>query len=292
MNKIILALALTSFAFAGEIEWGHGTMELSGGAFGLKSSISSDINTYSLVQKHKNLLGTNLFYGYNLTIFDSETIKQLQSDYNSATKMANTIFSLANLNSKYKISEIKHRFKGLDLGVTLGYDILHKGERDYLGIGGYGGISLPYIESSGSSKTTNIIKDIFKKSKTEFTTYKVGVGVFAQKSLNNFISLYGSAIYAYQTGDIENDYIKLDSTIDGAYLELNAGLKFQAIKADYDVGIVSINPRLYGTIGWRYREWKVNNVSFGLNKTTLFNAPKPDMKFSSNVVTVGLGYSF
>ena len=292
MKKIILALTLSSLAFCSELEWGYGTIDMSGGFTGLNSTISSNISTYTMTEKHKNIFASNLFFGYNLTIFDSEEMKQMQKSYNNYNKSSN-LNTIPNYGTKLnKLSTISHRFKGLDLGATLGYDLLHKGERNYLGIGLYGGVSLPQIQSSGSSKYTDITKHIIKNSNTDLLSYKIGAGVYAQKSLNKYISIYGSAIYAYQTGNIKNSFVKLDQSIDGKYLELNAGLKFQAVKADYDAGIISINPRLYGTIGWRYREWQINKANINLNNMHTSSGANGNMNISSHAATAGFGYSF
>jgi len=291
MKKItILSILVVNFAFSSEFQWGHGTMELTGGFVGLNESISGDVDTYSLVEEHKNLLGTNFFYGYNLTYFDSKKMKQLQKEYNAGASSANSFIQKSGVGSKtIKIPEMEYRLQGIDAGITLGYDLLHNSEDNYLGLGLYAGLSVPYIDSSksdSSSKVSDAI-NLYKASQTDISTYKIGAGIYAQKSLTPFLSIYSNAIYAYQSGNIKNDYAKSDFDTNGNYLEVGAGLKFSAIKAD--IGILS--PRLYGTLGWRYRKWQVDDVSIDISGASL-KAPKSDLQFSSNTFNLGFGYSF
>ena len=294
-KSFLLSTLLSSLLFSGEFEWGKGTIEVKGGFLGLTGTISDDIDTYALVENHKNIFNTNIFYGYDLVFFDSQTIKQLQNNYNSGASQANSLINSSGMGNNYiEVPTIEHRLKGVDAGVTLGYDILHKSESDYLGVGLYLGISAPYIKSkkSDSNAISNALASAYKTSKTEFTTYKVGVGIYAQKSLTDLISTYGSAIYAYQKASVKNSYAKSDFSVNGNYLELNAGLKFQPLKEDYDLGIITFSPRLYAKIGWRYREWNVDNIAINLSGIASIKTPKSDMKFSTNVAYIGLGYSF
>jgi opacity protein-like surface antigen len=290
MKKFAIASILTlNLLYSSKIEWGHGTFELEGGFLGLNGSKSCDIDSYSILEHHKNILGTNFFYGYNLTYFDSQKLKQLQTDYNLAVNSANTLITKAFGNNSIKIPEMEYRFQGIDAGVTLGYDLIHKSDSDYLGLGLYGGLSVPYIKSDKSSSSDNLdaLAGLYEESETDITTYKVGIGIYAQKSLAPFLSLYSNAIYAYQTGNIKNNYANLDFDSNGKYYEVSAGLKFQALKAD--LGLIS--PSLYGTLGWRYRKWQVDDVGIDISGASL-KAPKSDMKFSTNVFTLGVGYSF
>jgi hypothetical protein len=290
MKKIaILSILVANFAFGSDVQWGHGTMELKGGFLGLNETISGDVNTYSLVEEHKNLLGTNVFYGYNFTYFDSKKMKQLQKEYNAGASSANSFVKKSGLDSKtIKIPEMEYRLQGVDAGVTLGYDLLHNSEDNYLGLGLYAGLSVPSIKSNKSNSSSKISDaiDLYKASKTDISTYKIGAGVYAQKSLTPFLSLYSNAIYAYQSGNIKNDYARSDFDANGNYFEVGAGLK---LSAKANMGILS--PRVYGTIGWKYRKWQVDDVSIDISGGSL-KAPKSNMQFSSNTFNLGFGYSF
>jgi len=286
-NGIFLSVTLISIINGAELQYGHGTIDIKSGFFGLDATVSDDINTYSLVENHSNLFGTNFFYGYTFTIFDSKTIKQGQKDINSGIDHVNSFFKSAN--GYMTIPALEYTMQGFDGGVTLGYDLIHQSENDYFGIGLYGGASAPYIKSKKSlSKTVKVnmkMADYFKESKTELLTYKLGVGVYGQKRVSDFLAIYGNAIYAYQTGTIKNKFAKTDLDIDGSYLEFNSGLKLKAFNNSALSG-------LYGTIGWRYRNWNVDNASINISGIGGVKTPKSDMEFSSNALTVGVGYSF
>jgi len=287
---VFLSLLVTIFGISSDIQWGHGTMELKGGFLGLTNSISGDVDTYTLIENHKNLLGTNFFYGYNFTYFDSKKMKQLQKEYNVKSLAINSYIKSNTENKTIKIPEMEYRLQGIDAAMTLGYDLLHNSDSNYLGVGLYGGLSIPSIKSNKSNSSSSKLSDIaslYEASKTEISTYKVGIGLYAQTSLTKFLSLYSNAIYAYQTGNVKNAYAKSDFDTNGKYFEVGAGLKFNAINAD--LGLFS--PKLYGTAGWRYRKWEVDDVSLNVSGAPI-KAPKSDMMFSSNVFTLGFGYSF
>jgi len=294
MKKIVMLSALVAtFAFSAEIQWGHGTIDLKGGFLGLDKTISDDVDTYSFVESHKNLFSSNWFYSYDITLIDSKKIKQMQKNYNIGASKANSLISKLGIKNSYiTIPELEYRISGADVGFALGYDLLHESESDYLGVGLYTGLSVPYIKSKKSvSRTVSANLEMakyFQDSQTDLLTYKIGMGVYAQKSLNDMVSIYGNSAYAYQRANIENDYAKADFDVDGSYFEVGAGLKFHVIKAD--AGILS--PRLYGTIGWKYRKWNVDDVALNISGISALQTPKSDMEFSTNTFTVGIGYSF
>jgi hypothetical protein len=289
-RSIILSAMLASSLFAIELQWGHGTMELEGGFLGLSETISDDIDTYSLVQSHKNFSDSKYFYSFTFTIFDSKKMKDIQKTYNTGVKQANSVISAISKGDSYiTIPQMEYRLEGLDVGISLGYDLVHNSDKDYLGVGAYTGVSAPIIKSNKSlSRTISANAELAKSyldSDTEILSYKIGLGVYGEKSLSSIASIYGSAIYSYQTLNIKNDYAKADFDLNGKYLELNAGVKLEANNSSKFSG-------LYGTLGWRYREWQVDDAAINISGIGSIKTPESDMKFSSNALSVGLGYSF
>ncbi len=288
MKKVILLSSLlASTLFSAELQWGHGTIDLKSGFVGLDQTISNDIDTYSLVEQHSNISNSKFFYGYTFTIFDSKKIRQAQKDINSGISNVNS--ALKGAGGYVTIPALDYRLQGFDGGLTLGYDLASSNKENYLGVGGYLGISVPYIYSSKSySNTVSVnlkMADYLKDSKTDISTYKIGLGLFGQKSLGKNASIYGSAIYAYQNGNIKNDYAKADFDVDGNYLEFSGGLKIHASKQSSLSG-------LYATVGLRHREWKLDNASINVTGVAGLKSPKSNFEFSSNVATLGVGYSF
>jgi len=294
INKKILQLSLLSLLssslYAGEIQTGKGTFEMTGGFMGLDQTISTDITTYSLLEQHAPLFGSkSWFYKYNLTWYDSDMMIQAQSDLNSYSNGFN------NSPVSVTIPSIDYRLQGLDVNLVLGKDILHKDENNYLGIGAMIGISIPWIDSkkddNNNDSNSDDTMDKMKDSKTKIYTYKVGPSITARKSLGNYFSIYGSGTYAYQTGTFKNDVADVDLTVNGIFQEYDIGLRFQPISSDYKMGWITISPRVYATIGYRYTAWDLDDINIDVTgNNTKFTAT--DFNMNSTIAYFGLGYSF
>ncbi len=307
MRKIGLSLiALSALLTAGEFQYGSGTFNLNGGFMpkGVSGTISTDIDTFSLVERHSNILGTNAFYSYDVMWMDSKTLKQTQQNYNNLIGQANNLIPAS---STWEIPTMDYRVKGLDANVRVGYDVLHENEDNFLGLGVLVGLSIPWIDSSSNSSSssdmTNFslesqdsslsLNDLFKKTKTSIMTYKIGTSINFQKSLNKNLSIYGIGSIAYQTGYIKNDYIDSKFSVNGMYRELNAGLYFTPFTETYKWGWLTLSPRLYATVGYKYSKWDVDNVVMDIYNNSIKLDPMV-MKFGmdSSVGYAGIGYSF
>jgi len=287
--KIALASLLCSSLSAGEIQYGNGTFEMKGGFIGLDQAISENINTYSMIEQHKNIASSTWYYKYNFTWYDSDNMIDTQ----------NTINTYPNGFAQNPVTKttpsVDYRFQGLDLNVVLGKDISHTDENNYIGAGILLGISIPWIDSKKSDNNNDANSDsamnAMKDSKTEMLTYKVGPSITARKSLNKYFSVYGSATYAYQTGTLKNDYAKTDINVDGIFQEYDFGIRFQPVSSDYEFGWLTISPRLYATLGYRYTSWDLNDIAIDVTGAgTTIN--KTDFNMNSSTAYVGVGYSF
>ena len=302
MRRVGLSLiALSALLTASEFQYGSGTFNLNGGfTQGVSGTISSDIDTYSLVERHSNVLGSNFFYGYDTMWMDSKNLKQTQQNYNNLVGQVNTPIPAS---SPFEIPTMDYRVKGLDANIRIGYDVLHKNEDNFLGLGLLVGISIPWVDSSSSSdssnKNTNVslenknLKNLFQDTKTSIMTYKIGPSISFQKSLSKKVSLYGMGSIAYQTGNIKNDYIDSKFSVNGTYQELNAGLYFTPFTEKYKWGWLTLSPRLYATLGYKYSKWDIDDVTIDVYKNSVKVEPL-FMKFGmdSSVGYFGVGYSF
>jgi len=289
--KLGLIAAIASSLNAGETQVGHGTFTLESGFVGLTQSIDTDTTTYTISEFHKNIPFQDLgfFYGYGITWYDSDRLVQLQKTVN---KYAN---NLSKNPAKITLPSIDYRLQGLDAHILLGEDLIHKDENNYFGIGLMLGVSIPWIDSKKDSNNNDALSDtaanLMKQSKTKLSTFKVGPSFAAMKSLGNYASMYLSGTYAYQTGSIKNTYAKADFSATGTYKELDIGLKFQPISEDYKLGIITLSPRLYATLGYKYKEWKLRDVSINAMGTGgKFNLM--DFKMNTKTAYMGVGYSF
>jgi hypothetical protein len=139
--------------------------------------------------------------------------------------------------------------------------------------------------------------DLYKDSETDIMTYKIGPTINFQKTLiGNKLSAYGSLSYAYQTGTISNDYIRSDLDVDGTYQEYGFGLYFTPFTETFKWGWLTLSPRIFATIGYKYSKWSVEDVAIDISGQKMTSkALEPfetTFDMSSSVGYFGVGYSF
>jgi hypothetical protein len=308
-KKISLASTLAiTLVSATSIEYGKGTFSMEGGFLGLSSQIDCDISTFTLKNEHSNI--GDFYYGFNLTWYDSDTMRQAQKTYNSLAKDANGYLWNIGGSKSAIIPSMNYRMKGLDANLRLGYDIIHKDKNNYLGIGLLVGISAPTIDADkGDSVAPDLgfmfnsagyllkAKDLFSKTKTDFTTYKIGPTVSFQRALiNKKLFLYGTASYAYQNASIKNSLVKTELSADGIFQSYDIGLKFVPFETKVKTRLFTLNPSLYGTMGFRYSSWEVKKVAIDTSgneiSSDLLKPLKNNLTMSSSTAYLGFGYSF
>jgi len=297
MKKGVLFLLSTVTLFSAEVRYGYGSMDFTGGFLGLSATLSEPVSIYSVEENHKNILSSNFFYSYNLTMYDSEHLKQMQQFYNTGVEQA-VSWMPAIVSSNVYVPTIDYRIKGLDAAISIGYDLVHKGENTYIGIAPYLGINIPTIDSTRDSSSsipdtidTSVLTDLYKASETEITTYKLGVGVYSSYEIKKSLSLYLNGVFAYQTGSIKSNYLNSDFDVDGTYSSLDAGIKFSPLSKDYKFLGITLSPRLYMTVGAKYDKWKVKDVALDMSGMNM-SMPKSDMSIVNKSAYVGVGYSF
>jgi len=299
-RSLLVFLGVSNLLLASEFQYGSGTFGMEGGFLGLTSKIDTDVTTYSIVTRHANLFG-DFFYAYDLNWYDSKTMTKAQHDYNNFANNGNNMLGLGD-NTIASVPSMDYMLEGLDANVRLGYDILHKDEDNYLGLGAIVGISLPWIDSSKNSSSSNtdasnaLLGD-FIDTKTTIQTYKVGVTVNFQKSLiDKKLSLYGVGSYAMQTGKIKNDYLSSDYSVDGTFQEYNLGLYFTPFTETYKWGFITLSPRVYGTIGYKYSKWSVDKMSVNMSgheiNSDILSPLAMKFNMDSSIGYAGVGYSF
>ena len=297
LKKITIISLLLATLYSSEIEYGHGSMELKGGFLGLSGSISEDVDTVSFLQNHSNIASSNWFYAYNLTYYSSKHLKEAQKFYNINRAQFISWLPGGSTASVF-IPAMDYSIKGLDLGLSLGYDLIHKNENNYLGLAGYVGINAPTIESKKDDKQNlplsidkNKLSKYFLPSKTNITTYKIGLGLYGRVSLAPTLSLYTNSILAYQRADVDNSYAKANFNANGLYKALDLGLRFSPIEKDFKVLGLTLSPRLYLTTGFKLEQWDVKD--FGVDVSGMgINYSPSKMQITSKAAYMGLGYSW
>jgi len=283
VSFFILLLTTYTSAMAAEFNYGQGKMILQGGFLGLQGSVKEDITTYSLKAQHNNLFGSKVFYNYRLSWYDSKKMVNAQQTLNST--------SIPGLSSTYSLPKVDYRLQGLDVNLSLGYDFIHQGERDFLGLGLLLGLSTPWINSNKSRSDDSFGNLSVKDTKTELWTYKIGPMLVMRKSLNTYFSLYGSLSYAFQTAHVKNTKLNLTTDVDGNFSSYDFGVRFQPISADYKWGWLTLSPRLYATAGIRHSQWTVKDMAIDISGQN-FPLPKSDLKFKTDTYYLGFGYDF
>jgi len=289
MKKIfIIALfSLNIFSlYAGELQIGKGTFNMSGGFAGLNKTISTDITTYALTQQHKNLFSTTWYYAYNLAWYNSTTLTQAQNTFNHyANSVSTPITSPA----------INYKLQGLDVNIALGKDLIHKDARNFMGIALTVGLSTPWISSNKSSSnnnsTSSTLMNAMKDSKTKIWTYKIGPSIAFRKSVGDYFSVYGDATYAYQTGTLKNSYAKSNFTVNGIFQQYDVGVRLDFLSYNKKFGFFTFSPRLYATLGYKYTSWTLNNIDLDVSGANL-NFAKSNFNMNASTGYFGIGYTF
>ncbi len=311
-KKMMILLGLGTSLFASELQYGSGTFGMEGGFLGLTGRFTTDIESFSLADRHSNF-GGKYFYSYDFTWYDSTKLRTAQHTYNEKASAVNGMAPIES--SPFSVPEMEYRVKGLDANIKIGYDVIHQDADNFLGLGLLVGLSMPWIDASnGDNPTDNTavpsfdfytanlgtgadILKLFEKSQTEIMTYKIGPTINMQKSLiAKKLSLYALASYAYQTGYIKNDYANSDFTVNGTFQEYNIGLYFTPFTETYKWGWLSISPRVYATIGYKYASWDLDEMVIDISGAKLSSdiLDPLAMKFGmdTSVGYVGIGYSF
>ena len=297
VQSIALLTALASYSFnasAGEFAFGSGTLNIQGGLLGLETEIETPVTTYTTKEQHAAIFSSNWFYNYQL------------SYYSAPSLTANGGLTATGLGGDLLLSATDYEFSGFDGQGTVGYDLYKKGPFDYVGLGLSLGIATPYIKNSGeeesssdssSSDQTTVpfvdggtATDLIK-STTELFGFKVGPKIMASKSFGEYASFFAEASYAWQTMNVKNTAIDLDTTVNGTYFSYGMGMRYQPITTKKDLGFITLNPALYMTFGVNYSRLLLDDLQIDLSGNN-YALGESKLDMSSTTLYLGLGYTF
>jgi len=98
MKKVALLLAAV-FLFSFEMQFGGqvgvGDYNIKGGIFGFKASHDTKIKALSFVNEHGNIFGSDFFFAYKVSFYQSKTLNALIYNYNNLVNGVN-IFNMSN----------------------------------------------------------------------------------------------------------------------------------------------------------------------------------------------------
>ena len=282
IKKYILPLALlVNSANALDLRYGQGDFEWNVGASGLgEHSVTLDDKVMSISEQHSNFEGSPWYIFGNIDIHNSDTLNKITDIADGI--VGNLPFSPSDIGpfpSSFKVT-------GVDFDIGMGYDIT-KDENGYLGIGLMTGISTPFMEMHNYLEAYNYMSTLLEETSTDVKTYKFGLSLQGSYNITNEFSIYGTGIYAMQTGTLANDLISSELDVHGTYSSFDAGLKF------YPSGIVDNETNFYINIGYAYKHWKIDDMDVNIGdilSVNLSSVVNTDM--TSDYLYVGIGMTF
>ncbi len=275
MKKFFLLSTAALSLFAGSIEYGAGSFHIKYGLYEKTLSSSTDVTSYSLVERHKNIFSSSYYYRYNITWLK---IDRFNTPQNSVTTAL----------TPYIAPAMEYEPEGLDVTVGLGRDVIKEDERDYLGIGLDVGLSIPTVDSSQKSSGSSFNLGNFD---IDVVTYKVGPHITFSKSFNKTLSFYGSANWAFQKFHFEANRFQSSVDVNGKTYGFDIGLRADFLHKNYKIGFIHLSPRLYAVAGYRYQKWDVEDFEVDLVGFSIAQQIR-DLQFRTNYGYFGIGYSF
>ncbi|SFV50332.1 hypothetical protein MNB_SV-6-1243 [hydrothermal vent metagenome] len=281
MKRYILPLVLmVSGGHALDVRYGQGDFEWSASVLGMGSSVTLDDRIISINEQHQNLGDSSWYYFGNIDIHDSkklDTITDIADDISDTLPISPD--DIAPFPTSYQIS-------GIDVDLGIGYDLYHD-DKGFFGIGLVTGISTPYMEMKNLIDSAEAINSLLDDTSTDVETYKLGVSLQSAFMLSNNFSIYGTAIWAYQTGSMENEIIQSSLDVTGTYTAFDVGIKY------YFTDSSAEESSFYATIGYSYKNWTIDDISGSVG---IFNLPNlfsiVDMEMTVDYVYAGIGYRF
>ena len=282
IRKYILPLALlVSSANALDLRYGQGDFEWSVGADDLsEQSVTLDDTVISISEHHTNFTDSPWYYFGNIDIHSSDKLDRITDLADNA--MANLPFSPADIApfpSSFEVS-------GVDFDIGVGYDIA-RDENGYLGIGVMTGISTPFMEMHNYIEAYDYLSTLLEETSTDVETYKFGISIQGAYNITPEFSVYGTGIYAGQTGTLQNDLISSEFDVTGTYSALDIGVRF------YPSGVVENDTNFYINAGYAYKHWEIDDMDVnigGILSVNLSSVVNTDM--TSDYIYVGIGFSF
>ena len=298
MKRINLAmiLACSSTALhAGEIQWGMGDIEVSGGLFGINGTLTDSADTYTLKSEPKKLFSERGFYHYSINYYTPANLTQIGGEDVPFT------------NGYVQTPSIDFEWQGIDGQITTGYHILYQGPRDYLGIGVSLGIAAPWVKNTGVSMQDYTPIDIdfptlpqlpginqvadYIASTTDMFGYKVGPKVMASHSIGAHFSVFADISIATQQMNVSNDTFKFSTQLGGHYLSYGIGARYQLYKERFQAGRIDLEPQLYLTAGYKHAQLTMDEFAIDFMNIGL-PLPETEMTFKANSYYLGIGYDF
>jgi len=266
-------------------------------------------NNQSLIQDINSMIDTNTSQIDKITDntnIITDPITDLVTNTNevqvSDTNLTNNTLTQT-ASSLINTKDLDFTVSGLDINIILGRDLYQKNKDEYVSIGLLFGLSAPIIDSDddsnddssddSSESSVNTLNNCFllDKIKTNINSYKYGLNISARKILYNMFTLYGSVSYAYHYSSINNEYLHTEIKTNGIFTKYDFGLRFQPVDLTFDFKYITLNPKLFVTIGYRKTSLNIDDIKVNV---VGFNIPsdKSYIHMNSSETYFGIGYKF
>jgi len=287
----LLGTGLSSSLYALDIQYGQGNFEATAGIQNFYSAtVDCDIDVFS-ISEHHALISDKLYLFGRLDIYSSDKVESVASyvDEIMSTTLPSLPVSLpfdltsgnAILGNFVPIPS-SYEVEGVDFDIGIGMDLVQ--ESDYfVGVGVVTGVSTPLVKMENYFEALNYFTNLLEATRTEMTTYKFGVSLQAGYEPNEWVKLYGTGIYAYQTGEMSNSIVDSDMDSEGTYSSLEVGVRITPPSLE----------NFYVSVGYVYKDWEVDSMQANILG---FETPDAmdifDMELSSSNLYVSVGYRF
>ncbi len=296
IRKIVLSLVTAcTIAQAVELRVGSATFNWQMDMGFAHTDFDMDANVYSISEQHNNFGDSKFYYFYNADLYQSDTVDRMTDLITTPLTYDFPIVGSFNDAVTHYTSipvPADYRIRGFDIDLGIGYD-LFKNSKGVLGVGVNTGLSIPVMKMRNLRKSAQITYDLLRNTDTTVKTWKLGPILHANYRIAPRLLAYGSFTAGYQTGSIENDWIKSSLDVDGSYTALDLGMRFTPWQSHKDLGWISLDPKLFFTVGYSYKKWTMDKV-----KVDAFNIAEFSSggffknSFDTNYWYVGVGYDF
>jgi hypothetical protein len=294
--KIVLSLVTACITLqAMEFRMGSATFNWQMDMTFMHSDFDLDANVYSISEQHNNFSDTKFYYFYNADIYQSDTVDRITTFITTPLTYEYPIVgSFNDALDEYTSVPVPadYKIRGFDINLGIGYD-LFKNSQTIIGVGINTGLSLPVMKMRNLEQSIKVTYDLLEKTDTTIKTYKLGPIIHVMHNFTNQVLFYGSYTAGYQTGSIENGWIKSSLDVDGNYQALDLGVRYTPWQSKHDFGWISVDPKLFFTAGYSYKKWEIDEVEItAFNIASFSSGGVLENRFDASYWYIGIGYDF
>ncbi len=295
MQIVLSLVTVCTIAQAMELRIGSATFNWKTDMGFARTDFDIDARVYSLSEQHNNFGDSRFYYFYNADLYQSDTADRVTDLITTPlTYDFPVVGSFNDAVAHYTSIPVPadYRIRGFDIDLGIGYD-LFKDKKGVLGVGINTGLSIPVMKMKNLRKSAEVTYNLLGDTETTVKTWKLGPILHAAYRIFPKLLMYGSFTAGYQTGSIENDWIKSSLTVDGSYTALDLGMRFTPWQRHKDLGWIRLDPKLFVTAGYSQKNWTMERVSVdAFNVTEFSSGGFFKNSFSNGYWYIGVGYDF